>query len=77
MFFGKVWDKKSPINGVPSDVIIAANPILKNGEASLVSQDDTIIVFQPHDPDTAGVMPMSYDRAFYVALSISKSYNAI
>lgn len=59
----EVWDKKSPINGVPADVIIERHNILPEGHVYLIYTNDVITHLQPFNPDGIGFAPMTYEEA--------------
>lgn len=56
-FKAQLWDKKSPINGVPAqDVLAARQDIPEDGEVYLVidKRNDNVLFFQPHAPGVEG-----------------------
>ena len=55
----EVWNRKTPINGVPAeDVLAQRDDIPATGDVVLVKRDGNIVMFQPHDPDQAGIVPI-------------------
>lgn len=58
----EVWDRTSPINGVPAEHFLA-RPDMTDGEVFLVKQGDQVVFFQPHDPDAEGLVPMAQGAA--------------
>ena len=64
----EIWDKQSPINGVPADQVLASRTdIPKNGEVYLIYIDGKLTYFQPHPPGEAGLRPMTRDEALQIA----------
>lgn len=54
------WDRKSPINGVPADEVLAArDDIPKKGVIYLITQNGRVLYFQPHKPSVAGNAPLT------------------
>ena len=54
----EVWDRKSPINGVPAeDVLNKRNDIPKNSQVYLIkdAETDKVLMFQPHKPEVQGL----------------------
>lgn len=55
----EIWDKKSAINGVPAEKVLASrDDIPADGEVYLIYVDDHLVYFQPHDPDQGGIVPI-------------------
>jgi hypothetical protein len=64
----EIWDKKSPINGVPAEQILASRAdIPEGGEVYLVYVDGKLTYFQPHPPGEGGLRPMTRDEALQIA----------
>ncbi|EID42845.1 hypothetical protein [Parageobacillus thermoglucosidasius] len=63
----EVWDKQSPINGVPAEKIIARDDVLDDGEVYLVYVDGNLIYLQPHDPFQAGIVAMTSENVMEIA----------
>lgn len=63
----EVWDKISPINGVPAEKIIAREDVPDDGEMYLVYVDDHLLYFQPHDPFQAGIVAMTPENVLEIA----------
>lgn len=63
----EVWDKITPINGVPAEKILAREDVPDDGEIYLVYVDGNLLYFQPHDPFQAGIVPMTKDNVLEVA----------
>lgn len=60
----EVWDKKTPINGVPAEEILAKRTdIPQGGEVYLVKRDGRVWIFQPHEPGTLGFVKMIKTKA--------------
>lgn len=56
----EVWDRKSPINGVPAEVILASRrDIPPGGLAYLIIKDGRVVYFQPHDPFEPGLVKLT------------------
>lgn len=51
-----IWDKVSPINGVPAETI--ASDIVDNGEVYLIYVNGNLVYLQKHDPDCVGFVAM-------------------
>lgn len=63
----EVWDKQSPINGMPADQVLAARTdIPQGGEVYLIYIDGQLTYFQPHPPDEAGARAMMRDEALQI-----------
>lgn len=60
----EVWDKESPINGVPAEDVLEAHASdMKNAkEVYLIKEGDRVVVFQPFSPG-AGTGPMTKAKA--------------
>lgn len=63
----EVWDKVSPINGIPAEKILAREDVPPGGEIYLVYQDGKLQWLQPHDPFQAGLVPLAKDNVMAVA----------
>lgn len=68
----EVWDKVSPINGVPAEYFLGVpteqypeprKDLPPGGEMFLVYVDGNLQYIQPHDPDQAGFVPMTSTQA--------------
>jgi hypothetical protein len=56
----EIWDKTSPINGVPAAQVLAGrDDIPADGTVYLVYEGDRVLMFQPFDPDRQGVNKMT------------------
>lgn len=56
----EVWDRKSPINGVPAESILATRrDIPPGGLAYLIVRDGRVLYFQPHDPFEPGLVKLT------------------
>lgn len=51
-----VWDKQTPINGVPAEIVIESHRIPEHGTAYMICQGETIIFFQSRDPFTGAII---------------------
>ncbi|MUT67818.1 hypothetical protein [Paenibacillus sp. NEAU-GSW1] len=56
-----LWDKVSPINGVPADVVGADVPI--GGEVYLIHIDGNLVFMQKHDSEQMGFVAMDAQTA--------------
>lgn len=64
----EVWNKQSPINGVPAATVLAnRKDIPEGGEVYLLKEGDKILYFQPHAPGVGGMMPMTADNVLTYA----------
>lgn len=64
----EVWDRKSPINGVPAEVILATRTdIPPGGLAYLIIRDGRVLYFQPHDPFEPGLVKLTESNVQEVA----------
>lgn len=63
----EMWDKVSPINGVPAEKILAREDVPANGEVYLAYLDGRLTYLQPHDPFQAGIVPMTPDTVLQIA----------
>ncbi|MBC7334878.1 MAG: hypothetical protein H5U01_01220 [Clostridia bacterium] len=64
----EIWDRKSPINGVPAEQILASRTdIPPGGEVYLIYIDGKLVYFQPHPPGEAGMQAMTRDEALQIA----------
>lgn len=61
----KVWDRKSPINGVPAKEVLARYPYAK--EVYLLQIDGNTVVFQPHAPHVPGLVPLKHSNVEEIA----------
>ena len=54
----QVWDRKSPINGVPAEHFLARDDVDENGDDDiyLLIQDGQVVGFQPHEPEVEGLV---------------------
>jgi hypothetical protein len=56
----ELWDRVTPVNGVPAAEILAARQdIPDGGVVYLIYRDDQVLYFQPHAPGQAGIVPMT------------------
>ena len=60
-YASKVWDERSPINGVPAEQILARHdiPTDPNRKILLIYVDGRLARIQPHDPDESGFVAMT------------------
>lgn len=60
-YISKVWDERSPINGVPAEQVLARQDIPKdpNRKILLIYVDGRLARIQPHHPDEAGFVAMT------------------
>jgi hypothetical protein len=60
-YTSKVWDEKTPINGVPPEKILARHdiPTDPNRKILLVYVDGKLSRIQPHDPDESGFVALT------------------
>jgi hypothetical protein len=63
----EIWDKQTPINGVPPEKIVAREDVPDDGEVYLVYVDGKLLYLQPHDPFQAGIIPMTKDNVLVIA----------
>ncbi len=63
----EVWDRFSPINGVPAEKIIARDDVPDDGEVYLIYIDGQLRYLQPHDPFQAGIVAMNKDNVHQIA----------
>lgn len=63
----EVWDKQSPINGVPAEKILSRGDIPEGGEVYLIYIDNKLQYLQPHDPFQAGLVPMTSENVMNIA----------
>ena len=61
----ELYDKTSPINGVPAEKILRDAP--PAGEVYLIYINDRLTYLQTHDPEEMGFRPMSPERAYEAA----------
>lgn len=54
----QVWDRVSPINGVPAQHFLDRVDVDENGtdDIYLLLQDGKVVGFQPHEPDVEGLV---------------------
>jgi hypothetical protein len=60
-FTYEVWDKKTPINGVPAEVILSRDDVQEDGEIYLLYKDGVLTHIQPHVPHEVGFKKMDKD----------------
>jgi len=63
----EVWDKVTPINGVPAEKIIAREDVPDDGEIYLLYVDGQLRYLQPHNPFQAGIVPVTKDNVLQIA----------
>ena len=66
-FTVEIWDKVSPINGIPAEKIIARDDVPDDGEIYLVYVDGQLRFLQPHDPFQAGIVAMTKETVEQIA----------
>lgn len=56
----EVWDKVSPINGVPAEKLLARDDVDPDSEIYLIKDAETgqVIYFQPYEPEAQGFVRM-------------------
>lgn len=54
----EVWDRTSPINGVPAQYFIDRGDLPETGDVYLVKVDGQVVEYQPHEPEQAGLKPI-------------------
>ena len=55
----EIWDRTSPINGVPAETVLAQRTdIPAEGDVILVKSGDRVVMFQPHESDQPGIVPL-------------------
>jgi hypothetical protein len=64
----ELYDKQSPINGVPAEEILKDAPA--GGEVYLVYINDRLVYLQTHDPEEIGFVAMTAARAMEAANTI-------
>lgn len=59
-FVYEIWDKVSPINGVPAEKFLTRDDVDPDSEIYLIKDAATgqVIYFQPHEPESAGFVRM-------------------
>lgn len=63
MYTHEIWDRVSPINGVPAETMLANYPETADGrDILLVKEGDRVIMFQTHDPEQPGFQPLTEAR---------------
>lgn len=63
----EIWDKKSPINGVPADKIIKSRGY-SISNAYMIFIDDNLVYFQDHNPNKTGYEKMTKKEAEKLAV---------
>jgi len=63
----EVWDKVTPINGMPAEKIVAREDVPDDGEIYLLYVDGVLRFLQPHNPFEAGIVPMTAENVMQVA----------
>ncbi|MCL6479375.1 MAG: hypothetical protein K6T65_13365 [Peptococcaceae bacterium] len=63
----EIWDRVSPINGIPAERILQRADVPEEGEIYLLYVDDQLRYLQPHDPFQAGILPMSNEDVLSIA----------
>lgn len=63
----EVWDKVTPINGIPAEKILAREDVPDDGEIYLLYVDGVLRFLQPHNPFQAGIVPMTAENVMQVA----------
>ena len=63
----EVWDKVTPINGMPAEKILAREDVPDDGEIYLLYVDGVLRFLQPHNPFQAGIVPMTAENVMQVA----------
>jgi hypothetical protein len=65
----EVWDKTSPINGVPAEVMLKRQDVDKTAEIYLIKDKATgrVIYFQPHEPNVGGLKRMTATDVLTIA----------
>jgi hypothetical protein len=69
----ELWDKQTPINNVPPEVILQDVPKHPDGsysEVYLIYIDGNLVYLQKHDPEQVGFVPMDADTALAKANKI-------
>lgn len=64
----ELYDKASPINGVPAEIILKDAPA--GGEVYLIYVNNRLVYLQTHDPEEMGFVAMSETRALEAAGTI-------
>lgn len=54
----EVWDRQSPINGVPAQHFLDRGDVPAEGDVYLVKQNGQVVMFQPHEPHVGGIVPV-------------------
>ena len=57
----EVWDRKTPINGVPAEEVLKRFDIPLIGEIYLIKASGQVLYFQPHDPVASGLVAITKD----------------
>lgn len=52
----RVWDRRSPVNGASADYLLSRGDVPPTGDVYLLERGGTVVGFQPHEPDRAGVV---------------------
>jgi len=63
----KIWDKRSPINGVPASRILGRGDFINADVVYLVYRDGVLMYVQPTNPFEAGHKPISKDEVDSIA----------
>lgn len=60
----QVWDRKSPINGVPAQYFLDRVDVDEKGtdDIYLLLRDGQVVMFQPHEPDVQGLVRVPRGR---------------
>lgn len=58
----QVWDRTSPINGVPAEHFLARDDVGPTGDIYLLIRDGQVVMFQPHEPGVAGIVRVPKGR---------------
>jgi hypothetical protein len=64
----ELYDKASPINGVPAEIILKDAPA--GGEVYLIYMHNRLVYLQTHDPEEIGFVAMTEERALEAAGTI-------
>lgn len=62
----ELWDRKSPINGVPAETVLKRPDVPPEGDIYLIYIDGALRFFQPHDPDQGGMNPIPQGQGLEV-----------
>lgn len=58
----QVWDRKSPINGVPAEHFLNRGDVPETGDVYLLLRNGQVVGFQPHEPEREGIIPIPRGR---------------